>query len=133
MSDKNLQPIRPLFILFVMMSAFFITGKKWLLTKGIEPEVVIIGNLILFLVSLTAFFVTKKSLNNNNSHAFVRGMYGSFVLKFFALAIAAFIYIYIAKDGINKPGLLLCGLLYFLYTAIETRALMKMLKQNKNA
>jgi hypothetical protein len=132
MSDKTLQPIRPLFILFVMMSAFFITGKKWLLSKGIQPEVVIVGNLILFLVSLTAFFVTKKSISNANSHAFVRGMYGSFVLKFFALAIAAFVYIYTAKDGINKSGLLLCGVLYFLYTAIETSALMKMLKQNKN-
>ncbi|MFM2337074.1 MAG: hypothetical protein RL115_267 [Bacteroidota bacterium] len=133
MSDKNLLPIRPLFILFVMMSAFFISGKKWLLSKGIQPEVVIVGNLILFLVSLTAFLVTKKTIASKQTHAFVRGMYGSFVFKFFALALAAFIYIYLAKEGINKPGLLLCGLLYFLYTAIETRALMKMLKQNKNA
>jgi hypothetical protein len=132
MSPKSLQPIRPLFILFVIMSAFFITGKKWLIQKGVQPEVVIIGNLILFLVSLAAYFITKKAIGNTNNHAFVRSMYTSFIFKFFALATAAFIYIFLAEKNINKPGLLLCALLYFLYTAIETGALMKMMKK-KNA
>jgi hypothetical protein len=132
MSHKSLQPIRPLFILFVIMSAFFITGKKWLIQKGVEPEVVIVGNLILFVVSLAAYFITQKAISNTNNHAFVRSMYTSFIFKFFALAAAAFIYIFLAGKNINKPGLLLCALLYFLYTAIETGALMKMMKR-KNA
>ncbi len=133
MSPKSIQPIRPLLLLFVMMSAFFITGKKWLIQKGIQPEVVIIGNLVLFLVSLAAYFVTQRALSNTNSHAFVRSVNTSFILKFFAIAVAAFIYIYISREDINKPGLLLCGVLYFLYTGIETVALMKAMKKNKNA
>jgi hypothetical protein len=133
MSNATLQPIRPLFLIFVFLSAFFITGKSWLLKQGIQPEVAIVGNLILFAVSLTAFFITKKSFASSNGNAFVRAMYGSFMLKFFVLVIAAFIYIMIAKKNVNKPGLVLCAALYFIYTVIETRALMKMLKQNKNA
>jgi hypothetical protein len=133
MNNATLQPIRPLFLIFVSLSAFFITGKSWLLKQGIQPEVVIVGNMLLFIISLSAFLLTKKSFAKPGGNAFIRAIYGSFMLKFFVLAIAAFIYIMIAKKNVNKPGLILCAALYFIYTVLETRALMKMLKQNKNA
>jgi hypothetical protein len=49
------------------------------------------------------------------------------------IAIAAFIYIQMAKKEVNKPALFACMGLYLVYTFIEISTLTKMLKQKKNA
>ncbi len=133
MNNKPLAFIRPLIFVFTFIMAFSITGKSWLEKNGVDQLVLIGGNLLLFVVSLTAFFITFKALKSANPQAFVRAMYGSFMIKFFLIVVAAFIYIMIAKKEVNKPALVICGGLYIIYTAIETRALMKLLKQKKNA
>jgi len=127
------QSVRLLLIVFILLTAFFISGKGWLDKKGIDNTVLLYGNLLLFLVSFSAFFITRKSLDSANPQAFIRAMYGSFMIKFFTVAIAAFIYILLMKKNVNKPALLICAVLYILYTIIETRELTKLLKQKKNA
>ena len=133
MNNKPLAFIRPLIFVFTFIMAFSITGKSWLEKNGVDQLVLIGGNLLLFIVSLAAFFITFKALKSANPQAFVRAMYGSFMIKFFLIAVAAFIYIMIAKKEVNKPALISCAALYIIYTAIETRALMKLLMQKKNA
>jgi hypothetical protein len=91
------------------------------------------GNGLLMLVSMLAYILMRKAVISNNPQAFVRAIYGSFMLRFFLVAIAAFIYIMVVKKAVNKPALIACAGLYIIYTAIETRSLMKMLKQNKHA
>ena len=132
MNKNLLQSIRPLVLVFIFLTAFFITGKSWLEKNEVNQDVLIIGNLLLFLISLTAFLITNKALSSTNPQAFVRAMYGSFIIKFFVLAITAFVYIMVAKKNVNKPALIACAGLYIIYTGIETRALMKILKQKKN-
>jgi ACR3 family arsenite efflux pump ArsB len=132
MNKNLLQSIRPLILVFVFLTAFFISGKSWFEKKGVDQDVLIAGNLILFLVSLSAFLITNKALASSNPQAFVRAMYSSFIIKFFVLAITAFVYIMVAKKNVNKPALIACAGLYIIYTGIETSALMKMLKQKKN-
>jgi ACR3 family arsenite efflux pump ArsB len=133
MNKDLLRLLRPLLIIFILINAFAITGKSWLEKNSVDQSVLIAGNLLLFLVSLTAFLITYRSLRSSNPQAFVRAMYGSFMIKFFLIAIVAFIYIMIARKNVNKPGLIACGILYIVYTVLETGALMKLLKQRKNA
>ncbi len=132
MNKNLLQSIRPLVLVFIFLTAFFITGKGWLEKNEVNQNVLIIGNLLLFLISLTAFLITNKALSSTNPQAFVRAMYSSFIIKFFVLAITAFVYIMVSKKNVNKPALVACAGFYIIYTGIETRALMKMLKQKKN-
>lgn len=101
--------------------------------NGVSQEVLIWGNLLLALVSITAYVITNKALKSENPQAFVRAMYGSFMIKFFVVAIVAFIYIMLAKKAVNKPALIACAGLYIIYTGIEIGALTKLLKQKKNA
>jgi hypothetical protein len=132
--NKSLrQSIRPLLLVFVLTNALFIVFRQRLQAKGVDGEVLIGGNLILFLVSFAALFLTARSLNAANPQAFVRAIYGSFMIKFFVVAVTAFIYIMVAKKNVNKPALLACAALYIIYTGIEIRTLTKMLKQKKNA
>ena len=127
MNKDLLRLLRPLLIIFILINAFAITGKSWLEKNSVDQSVLIAGNLLLFLVSLTAFLITYRSLRSSNPQAFVRAMYGSFI------AIVAFVYIMVARKNVNKPGLIACGVLYIVYTVLETGALMKLLKQRKNA
>ena len=133
MNKDLLRLLRPLLIIFILINAFAITGNNWLEKNSVDQSVLIAGNLLLFLVSLTAFLITYRSLRSSNPQAFVRAMYGSFMIKFFLIAIVAFVYIMIARKNVNKPGLIACGILYIVYTVLETGALMKLLKQRKNA
>lgn len=133
MTQTNLKPFRPVFILFVILSAFFVVSKNLLDKWGVDRDVLIIGNLLLIIVTLVSYLVLCKGLNASNPNSFVRAMYGSFILKFFVIALSAFIYILVAKKDVNKPALIACMFLYLLYTFLEVSVLTKLLKQKKNA
>ena len=98
-----------------------------------DHEVLIVGNLVLFLATLLSFLVYFRSMDSKNPSASVRGMYGSFMIKFFVCLIAAFAYIMLAKKDVNKPALIICMGLYIVYTVIEVSVLQKLLKQKKAA
>lgn len=133
MDKHNLRSLRPVLVLFIIVNMLCIAGKSWLEKKGVSQEVLLGGNGLLMLVSMLAYIMMRKAVNSNNAQAFVRAIYGSFMLRFFLVAVAAFIYIMVVKKAVNKPALIACAGLYIIYTAIETRSLMKMLKQNKHA
>ena len=133
MNKNLLRTILPLLLVFCFVNAFCLTGSAWLAKKEISQQVLISGNLLLAVISIVTFIITHRSVKSENPQAFVRAMYGSFMIKFFVVAIAAFVYIMSVKKNVNKPALILCAGLYIIYTAIEIRLLLKMLKQKKNA
>ena len=133
MNRNSMASLRPMILVFILLNAFFIAGKNMLARWEVDQSVVITGNLILFVVSLASFLLTRRSLTSANPNAFVRAMYGSFMIKFFVCAIAAFAYIMAVKKELSKPALITCMGLYIVYTAIEVSALTKLLKHRKNA
>jgi uncharacterized BrkB/YihY/UPF0761 family membrane protein len=133
MNQDRLKLLRPMLVVFVFLSAFFVTGRSFLIKKQADPDVLLIGNLLLFGVSLLAFLISYKALKSTNPQSFVRAMYGSFIVKFFVIAIAAFVYIMVTKKNVNKPSLIGCMVLYAVYTFLEVSALMKLLKRKRNA
>jgi len=133
MNRTNFRLILPMILIFIFLNAFFLLSKSWLAQKNLDQNVLIIGNLLLFLVSLVTFLITQRSLQSKNPNAFVRAMYGGFIVKFFVVAIAAFIYIMMAKKNVNKPALFTCMGLYIIYTFFEVSALLRVLKQKQNA
>ena len=130
---KNRKPWFPLLILFIFLNAFFLIAAKWLAKQDVNNDVLIIGNCILFIATLLSLLVYIRSLKATGGGAAVRGMYGSFIIKFFTCLVAAFAYIMIAKKDVNKPALIICLGLYVIYTVIEVSTLQKLLKQKKDA
>jgi len=122
----------PIVLLFIILNAFFISGRALLDRWGADQEVLIIGNLVLFAIFILSFFVAQKGLKTTNPHAFVRSVYGSMMIKLFICIIAAFIYIAVFKKGLNKPALFTLMGLYLVYTFVEVATLTKMLKQKAN-
>jgi len=121
----------PVILFFVLLNAIFIAGKNFFDDKGFDRDVLIIGNLLLFLITLMSLFMGKKGLNNPNPHAFVRSVYGSIMIKLFLCIIVALIYIAIYQKQLNKPALFTCMGLYLVYTFMEVSILMKMLKHKE--
>jgi hypothetical protein len=122
----------PVIYLFVGFGSLFLALQYTLPGSAVSFKVLQIGNLLLFIVGFLSVRMTIKALLHKNVQVFLRLVYSSFLLKFFVLAIGAFIYIFLYKKQINKPALFGCFGLYFIYTFIEVRSVMKKSK-NTNA
>jgi len=113
-------------IYFFLLVNVCIFALQWMLpASGMNYKVLSIGNLLLFIVGCISVRMTVKALTDKNTQVFLRMIYGSFLLKFFVFAAAAFIYISAYKKGVNKPALFGCLALYVFYTVIEVRSAMK--------
>jgi hypothetical protein len=133
MKQNKLKPLRPLFLLFIVFTGLFVAGKNLLAKWSISQDVVIAGNLLMLIITLVSYFILLRGLKSPNPHAFVRSVYGSFIIKFFVIAITAFIYIMISQKNVNKGGLIISMFIYLIYTFIEVSVLTKLLKLKKNA
>lgn len=131
MQQSAAKPFLPLTVIFVVTSALFIVLRSLWEKWGISPNVMIIGNMILFLATAASFSLYQKALRNNNVQVFLRMVYGGMFLKMMICLIAAFIYIVTVKKGVSKGAIFGCMFLYLLYTFVEISILMKLSKQQK--
>ncbi|MGZ3837531.1 MAG: hypothetical protein ACXVKI_07455 [Flavisolibacter sp.] len=129
MIKRKIKFLFPLVLFFIALNGFFLTARHLLERWGVDQDVVVIGNLLLFLITLLSFSLGLKGLKNPNPHAFVRSVYSGMMLKLFVCIIAAFIYIALYRSTLNKPALFTCMGLYLVYTFAEVSILMKLLKQ----
>jgi hypothetical protein len=130
---RRVKGFTPIALFFIVLNGFLITGKSMLQRWNMDQDVAIIGNALLFAITLISFLLAMRGLKNPNPHAFIRAVYMSVMLKLFACIIAAFVYISMYRNSLNKPALFLCMGLYLVYTFLEVSVLMKTLKQRKNA
>ena len=115
--------------LFLVSSLVLFILKILLGGTTVNYNVLLYGNLLLFVVSWISSKMSTSAVQHKNVQVFLRLVYGSFIMKFFVLAIAAFIYISIFKSGVNKPALFGCFGLYIIYTFIEVRSVLKQSKK----
>lgn len=128
----NRKRFLPLIGLFIAVTSFANLFRNFLLQKNIDPDVLIIGNLILFLVSVLSLYFHIKGFLDKNIQVFLRSAYGSLMIKMFGLAAVAAVYILVMKKEVNKPALFICMGLYIFYTALELRQVFVLLKEKKN-
>jgi hypothetical protein len=132
MNRQTLRYFRPAIFIFFFLNIGFFTIQKSLAGWGFNQEVLVYGNILLFAICFISFLMGANGLQSKNNHAFFRWVYGSFIVKLFLLAGAAFIYIITMKKDVNKPALFLCMGLYLIYTLIEVSGLMKLAKKKSN-
>ena len=121
----------PLTIIFVVTSALLLIFRSLWESWGINPDVMMVGNIILILATAGSFSLYNKAIRNNNVQVFLRMVYGGMFLKMMICLIAAFIYIVSVKKGVSKGAIFGCMFLYFVYTFVEVSILMKLSKQQK--
>lgn len=133
MSNQNRKIFLPIILVFVMLNGLIITFKTFLENNGFDRDFLIIANLLLFILSLTAFYLQQRAIQSNNPNAFVRGVYTAMIVKLFVCMIAVAVYAFMRKSNINKPALFTSMGIYILYTSFEVAGLMKVARKKKNA
>jgi hypothetical protein len=113
MKENRLAPIRPLILLFILLTGFFVLGTNMLAKWNADQDVLIIGNLTLFLTTLLSYLILYRGLNQANTQAFIRMIYTSFIVKFFIVIVAVFLYATLAKE-LNKSAVIICMFIYLL-------------------
>jgi hypothetical protein len=133
MTQNKFKPFLPVIFFFIGINAVTLTGSgladKW----SYDKDVIMVGNLVLFLATFLSYFFALRGIRNNNPHTFVRSVYASIMVKFFICLLAALIYIMMYKANLNKPALFICMGLYLIYTFMEVMILTKIMKQKTNA
>lgn len=130
---KNIRPVLPLVILFTLISGLLVTFSAALKSKGFDIEVLVYANILLMLVSLVAFFLQARALDNKNPNVFIRSVMGGMMMKMFICVIAVFVYVSMAGSTYNKRSLFAALFLYLIYLAIEVGVLMKMNNRKQHA
>ncbi|HVF95815.1 MAG TPA: hypothetical protein VM871_00755 [Flavisolibacter sp.] len=123
----------PVVILFIILNALFLSFRTRWENWGVDNEVLVIGNLFLFIITLGSFLIARRGLHSKNGNAFMRSVYGSIMFKMFLCIAGALIYIAVNKKELNKPGLFICMGLYLVYTFMEVSTLTRLLRQKPHA
>lgn len=123
----------PILLIFVVTNGVFISSDALSSRWNIDGDLVIIGNLVLFLATGISFLLYYKAMHNNNVQAFLRLIYGGMFLKMMICLFTAFIYIIMAGKAVNKGGIIVCLFLYLVYSFVEIVLLFKQSRQRKNA
>ncbi|MDB5251729.1 MAG: hypothetical protein JWP27_898 [Flaviaesturariibacter sp.] len=122
----------PIALLFIVINGFFLAGKGLLTRWGADADILLAGNAVLFLITMLSYYLAQKGLKSANTHAFMRGVYSSILLKLFLCAIAAVVYIATYRKAVNKPALFTLMGLYLVYTFVEVSSLTKQLRRPTN-
>lgn len=130
--QNNRKQVLPLIFLFIFLNAIFLAFRIFLEKKGIDSDVIIAANALLFLSNFITLLIYHKALKNSNPNVFVRSMMAGLLIKLFIIAGAFVTYIVLSDKNINKPAIFISIFLYFIYLAAEVTIVLKMNKQ-KNA
>jgi hypothetical protein len=123
---------RPIILIFIITTALFLTSRAKLSQWGVNVDVLIIGNVVLFAATAISFYLFTRSAGSKNPEAIVRTIYGGVFSKMMICLVTVFIYISIVGKAVNQGGIIGCMFLYLIYTTIEVIILMKLSKQKKN-
>lgn len=122
----------PIVVIFLLLNALIFITRRWQEEWGFSQEVLLAGNLILFVVSMVSLLFHSRGALHQNPNAFLRSVYSSLLLKMFGIVAAVLIYAVAAENNLNKPSLFFCMALYFVYTFVEVRLVMRLLKQKNH-
>lgn len=130
-SSSWIVAFRPLLVMAILFTTGMIVFRERLSAWKMDPDVLIAGNLILFIATLVSFYFFYKSLAKR-ALAFLNMVYMGLFVKLGLCLMASFIYIYIAGKAANKPAILALMGLYLLYTFVELMIITKLGRQQQN-
>lgn len=125
--------VLPLVIFFLITAALTLVFRTSLMQYGFDWQVLIGGNLFIYVITMLSIQLLRQGMDAITTQAFLTRAYGSIMLKLFACAGAAFVYIFVNGSKLNKPAFFTCMGLYLVYTFMELKIVLKQNNQKKNA
>jgi len=132
MKKKNARYFAELLTLFTGIGLLLFSTKEIQLKYQFDQVVLWAGHVLLFLLTVLSLFLHLRGASDKNAQAFFRSVYSSMILRMFGVVLAIIIYASVAGASVNRPSLLLCAGLYFIYMFYEIGIVFRLLKQAKN-
>lgn len=117
-----------LVVLFCLINGVGIAYSHVLEDWGIVNYIGMAGNLLLACASGLSFYFSRRAVNVQSHHAFVRFVYVGVFSKLIVCLAAILAYVYFSRPNITVGTILLFFFLYILYSALETVSLYKLSK-----
>ena len=116
----------PLILIFIVINSLCIVFKSRLADKNIDADVVLGANLILFIITILTTLMHSKAIKNANPNVFVRSVMGATIIKFFVIAFAVFIYLFMAGESRSVYAVIMSMGLYVVYTVFELQSVFRL-------
>jgi hypothetical protein len=123
------ESLRPIWLLFLVVSFLGSVFYKQLNTAGVDADVFLVGHVFVFTLTMVSFYLLNKGLNAKTTYSFMSSVYGSFLMKLVLGAAAVVGYVMYTGDGKNLPAIFANLFLYLFYTFLEIRGLLEILKK----
>jgi hypothetical protein len=120
--------LRPIYLLFIIINFVALILYKQLKTAGVDADVLMIGNIFVFALTIVSFYMLNRGLNAKTTFNFMSAVYGSFIMKLVVGAAAVVVYVVYAGEQKNLPAVFASMFLYLFYTFFEIKALLELLK-----
>lgn len=120
-------------LICLAVSLVLLALSQYGLVGGSALKVMAISNLLLYGLTLFLFRYTYKSFLDPNPNVSIRAIMSGMMIKFIVLAVVALAYIFVMRKEVSIPALLCSATLYLLYTTVEIRALLLLLKSADHA
>ena len=112
------------------MNVFCAALFSWIRSTGMDPDVLLVGNLIVCLLTLLSFYLLYNGLKAKSTAGFLSSVYSSFLIKLFVAGIIVFVYSKMSGGKMNMPGVFSSMFLYLVYMFIELKGLLTLIKSN---
>jgi hypothetical protein len=120
--------LRPIYLLFIIINLVALILYKQLKTAGVDTDVLMVGNIFVFALTIVSFYMLNRGLNAKTTFNFMSAVYGSFIMKLVVGAAAVVVYVVYAGEQKNLPAVFASMFLYLFYTFFEIKALLELLK-----
>ncbi len=128
----NLNYYWKLALFFVIVSIFSFLYKSFLINNNIDSNVLLFGNVLIFLVCISSLVLQHKAMLTTTNASFTLLVYLSIFGKLLICAIVAFVYIKNAAV-INKNAIFILMGIYLVYTILEILGVLHITKDLKDA
>jgi len=127
---KVRKALRPILILFAVVNVLAVALYSTMKKVGIDADVLLAGNLFICMLTLVSFWMMNNGLKSKSTAGFMSSVYGSFIIKLVLAALVVVIYAQWKGASMNTPGLLSSMFLYLVYTYLEVKGLLELVKKD---
>jgi hypothetical protein len=122
--------IRPILILFVLVNLLGMTFYSNLPKSGLDPDVLLAGNLFVFIITVFSFWMLLRGLKAKSTTAFLSSIYGSFIIKLAISGLLTVAYAKLKGADMNTPAIFSSLFLYLIYTFLEVKGLLALIRKD---
>ena len=122
--------LRPIIIFFAALNILTASLYSTLNKLGLDADVFLVGNLFICMLTLVSFWMMHNGLQSKSTAGFMSSVYGSFIIKLVLAALVVVFYAQWKGNAMNTPALLSSMFTYLVYTYLEVKGLLALVKKD---